>query len=293
MNSGPDNLDSILRQTAKLTASIFTLPAVATPDWADRVAKRLGGLEGVHSACVLIWLGSAGSAPAALEAAGVRVGSDEASSDTATLRVRSRIEREFRLGSLVPSRAARGGAQIGRLRSASPASNGDGRGRLWQGLEVGEIVTASLLLEGVGAERVVECLVALDREHGTRVEEVQGVLRSVLPILGTRAALALGPGEAGQSPWLTDRETVVLEHLVAGLSVRLIAERIGRSPHTVHDHVKNLHRKLGASTRGELVARALGWTARGAALLSEPEERRARPSVQLESKNSAVPVRVC
>ena len=50
----------------------------------------------------------------------------------------------------------------------------------------------------------------------------------------------------------------VLEQLILGKSVREIAEMIQRSPHTVHDHVKNLHRKLGATSRGALIARALG-----------------------------------
>ncbi|MBO6514537.1 MAG: helix-turn-helix transcriptional regulator [Phycisphaerales bacterium] len=58
--------------------------------------------------------------------------------------------------------------------------------------------------------------------------------------------------------WLTLREQTILDHLLEGKSVRVIAECIGRSPHTVHDHVKNLHRKLNASSRGQLIARSLG-----------------------------------
>ncbi len=54
--------------------------------------------------------------------------------------------------------------------------------------------------------------------------------------------------------WLTQREQTIL-----GCSVREIAEQIDRSPHTVHDHVKNLHKKLNASSRGELIAKALGY----------------------------------
>ncbi|MGJ8637190.1 MAG: response regulator transcription factor [Phycisphaerales bacterium] len=58
--------------------------------------------------------------------------------------------------------------------------------------------------------------------------------------------------------WLTQREQTILDQLVEGKSVRVIAECIGRSPHTVHDHVKNLHRKLNACSRGQLIARAIG-----------------------------------
>lgn len=60
--------------------------------------------------------------------------------------------------------------------------------------------------------------------------------------------------------WLTDREQHVLELLIEGQSVRSIAEQLGRSAHTVHDHVKNLHKKIGASSRGELIAKAIGHT---------------------------------
>jgi DNA-binding CsgD family transcriptional regulator len=58
--------------------------------------------------------------------------------------------------------------------------------------------------------------------------------------------------------WVTPREQEVLELLVLGFSVREIGEKLGRSPHTVHDYVKSMHRKLNASNRGALVARALG-----------------------------------
>ena len=70
--------------------------------------------------------------------------------------------------------------------------------------------------------------------------------------------MAIGPDSSDSSHWLTQREQVILRHLLLGKSVREIADELGRSPHTVHDHVKSLHRKLNASSRGELVARALG-----------------------------------
>lgn len=63
----------------------------------------------------------------------------------------------------------------------------------------------------------------------------------------------------GSILWLTQREQHILDQLITGDSVRAIAESIGRSPHTVHDHVKNLHRKLDATSRGQLIANALGF----------------------------------
>ncbi|RMD64110.1 MAG: LuxR family transcriptional regulator [Planctomycetota bacterium] len=57
---------------------------------------------------------------------------------------------------------------------------------------------------------------------------------------------------------LTRREEEVLRLLSQGLTVKDIALQLKRSPHTVHDHVKSLHRKLGACNRAALVAKALG-----------------------------------
>ncbi|MBY0112318.1 MAG: helix-turn-helix transcriptional regulator [Phycisphaerales bacterium] len=80
----------------------------------------------------------------------------------------------------------------------------------------------------------------------------------LLLALVRRSQLALGGDPAQPIEWISDRERETLEHIVRGQSVREIAEETGKSAHTIHDHVKSLHRKLGASSRGELVARALG-----------------------------------
>ena len=73
-----------------------------------------------------------------------------------------------------------------------------------------------------------------------------------------RANMAFGAESIVPSRMLTAREQEILDKLTLGLSVRVIADELGRSPHTVHDHVKSLHRKLNASSRGQLIARALG-----------------------------------
>ncbi|MEO0511473.1 MAG: LuxR C-terminal-related transcriptional regulator [Planctomycetota bacterium] len=92
-----------------------------------------------------------------------------------------------------------------------------------------------------------------DDGHATVTRSVIG---RVARALAKRTSIALG--SEGPTKWLTDREAEVLEHLTLGQSVREIAELLDRSPHTVHDHVKSLHRKLHAKSRGELVALALG-----------------------------------
>jgi DNA-binding CsgD family transcriptional regulator len=84
------------------------------------------------------------------------------------------------------------------------------------------------------------------------------VLSAVLVALVSRASLAFGEDVTSPMNRLTHREREVLDHLALGKSVKEIASDLARSPHTVHDHVKSLHRKLNASSRGELIARALG-----------------------------------
>lgn len=94
-------------------------------------------------------------------------------------------------------------------------------------------------------------------ENERSVFQTTEILSNLIPILAQKASIAL---EQVNNPkaWLTDREQEVLDQLILGHSVRVIAEHLDRSAHTVHDHVKNLHKKLGASSRGELIAKALG-----------------------------------
>ena len=80
-------------------------------------------------------------------------------------------------------------------------------------------------------------------------------LEVLTPRLAVRARLAF---QHGTDDLLTSAELGVLDHLLRGRSVKDIAAIMSRSPHTIHDHVKSLHRKLGASSRGELIVRALG-----------------------------------
>jgi DNA-binding CsgD family transcriptional regulator len=86
----------------------------------------------------------------------------------------------------------------------------------------------------------------------------EGIVTAAMPVLARRALVAVGAGRTSSGDWLTAREQLVLERLALGMSVADIAAETGRSTHTVHDHVKSLHKKLGASSRGELISRALG-----------------------------------
>jgi DNA-binding CsgD family transcriptional regulator len=54
---------------------------------------------------------------------------------------------------------------------------------------------------------------------------------------------------------LGPREQEITRQIARGLSTAQIAELLGLSPHTVRDYVKTVFGKVGASSRGELVAR--------------------------------------
>jgi DNA-binding CsgD family transcriptional regulator len=53
---------------------------------------------------------------------------------------------------------------------------------------------------------------------------------------------------------LTPRQVAIVEALVEGLSYAEIAGRLAISYHTVHSHIKAIHRKLGVHSTGRLVA---------------------------------------
>ncbi|MBA4040163.1 MAG: hypothetical protein C0468_07595, partial [Planctomyces sp.] len=111
---------------------------------------------------------------------------------------------------------------------------------------------------GEGAVRAVVVELAVPGDGLRHTERSCTVLAAALPVLARRAVRAFGSGAFDRAALLTTREEHVLWRLVAGDRVPRIAAELGRSVYTVHDHVKNLHRKLGASSRGGLVARTLG-----------------------------------
>ena len=57
----------------------------------------------------------------------------------------------------------------------------------------------------------------------------------------------------GLSPRMRD----TLQLLLSGDSEKEVAGKLGLSQHTVHIHVKNLYKRLGVCSRGELLAKCL------------------------------------
>ncbi len=71
-----------------------------------------------------------------------------------------------------------------------------------------------------------------------------------LQMLGEGIGIATAP--------LTPTEHIVLGGVLQGLSEKEVAVANGQSPHTTHDHIKNIYRKYGVSSRTALMALWLG-----------------------------------
>jgi DNA-binding CsgD family transcriptional regulator len=109
----------------------------------------------------------------------------------------------------------------------------------------------------IGGSPAATLLVNVGRRVGRpalarRQARLAGLLRTELSrLLG--AGLATGhPDPAGHLP---PRLRQVLACLHDGDGEKQVAARLSLSRHTVHDYVKELHRRFGAASRGELLAR--------------------------------------
>jgi DNA-binding CsgD family transcriptional regulator len=62
------------------------------------------------------------------------------------------------------------------------------------------------------------------------------------------------PAEPAETSRLSPRQQQTLRHLLAGESEKQIAQKLSRSPHTVHTYVKAIYRNFRVSSRGELLS---------------------------------------
>lgn len=274
-----DGASSSIRSAVRVTEKICALPAVATQDWCDLAASALlplcppavaavfigtvdpsgtihrreaTGAAGCYVAEVTTTMGASRSAVSVLPID---------SSDDALTRVRTTLDQARHLswtpGELPPG-ATRAGTpdQFGLPVDYHPTPFG----QRWNSVRSAGVLLGAASLS-TGAQNAGRCIIVEVAHTGGGRPDLTAqldALNAVLPSLARRALMAIGPDESDSSHWLTEREQIILNHLLLGKSVREIAEQLGRSPHTVHDHVKSLHKKLNASSRGELVARALG-----------------------------------
>lgn len=91
----------------------------------------------------------------------------------------------------------------------------------------------------------------------TRLREVLRGTLVISPSLTTVLAQALRTPQSASSLDLTDRERQVLKMIAAGLSNKMIGNKLGITEGTVKVHVKNLLHKLGLRSRVEAAVWAL------------------------------------
>jgi DNA-binding CsgD family transcriptional regulator len=239
-----------VRRVATCVAAIQGLPGVATTDWCEKAAEVLGLLW--TDAPVGIAIGSIGR-----ETGPVRVELSHLSGASAGGRVRRAME-----GRGLHRRVRGVLERIGEVETGAIGVRwAPGQvGSPWEDMGILELVTGLGRLDGRRGGRMLvveigpQARVPSDSDDEARA----AVLGAVMGVLLARCRMAFVPGPVDASRRVTPSEQVILNQLVLGRSVREIAEGLERSPHTVHDHVKSLHRKLRAKSRGELIARALG-----------------------------------
>ncbi|MEN1705115.1 MAG: LuxR C-terminal-related transcriptional regulator [Planctomycetota bacterium] len=271
------DIDRTLAGLARSVEAVLGLPAVPTLDWCDRAASATAAM--LQPAIGMITIGTLTDSGDLVEHEVTGVGMKHGVGDfgrasrslhrdeigyrgedsrVSALRVRASGLRKLGLRLSADDRRS---AIIGTLDRLPGAADRGEIGELWSGLDLGAPMVAVVPLGEPEDGRVM--IVQIARADASEMpvgDHAERAFAALLPVLGRRTAQALGAERSETTRWLTEREQLVLEHLSLGKSVRQIAEELGRSPHTVHDHVKGLHRKLGASSRGELVARALGHT---------------------------------
>lgn len=250
-----------LRSAVEVAAAIASLPAIATQDWCARAAAALRSVRPQSIVAVtLSVLGPRGSI-VQLEATGA-VGTDPLGRPLEG----DAVHPEHAPGlewwletDLTPAPTSSGGAILHEL-NCYPRWIDSPAGRRWARLGISDLIVGVCPIPGAAPGRCLSIELGAPGGGTLAAAELE-VVKASLGLLARRALLAFGLERSTPLSRLTYREQQVLDHLSLGKSVKEIAQDLARSPHTVHDHVKSLHRKLNASSRGELIARALGHLA--------------------------------
>lgn len=245
-------------KVAQTVRRVCELPAVPTLDWCERAALALTSL--VDRSIVRVWMVSATERGRLIDAedAGAADSRTEIGGSPAVIRGAAGNERSWLGWWIAPT----GGPLHSRAVSChdldGASVDNTEFARWWQAKGVAPRVVglAPIPPESHGRHLAVE----LGYDHGDTSADGRraDALGAVLHELSRRALVAFGAEPIGPANRITDRELEVLDLLALGHSVREIADALDRSPHTVHDHVKSLHRKLRVSSRGELIGRMLG-----------------------------------
>jgi DNA-binding CsgD family transcriptional regulator len=245
-----------LARAADVVGAICALPAVATQDWCERAAKALLPIRSDAVVCLTIAEFNDEGAIRFLEASGAVNGALGATPvETRLLRPPSARSLGWWIdrGSVGPQGRSLLLSQTNAAGWATSAA-----GKRWAELGFSDLIVALVPLGSSGTMRLLAIEMGVRPAAESFDEADAAVLAAVLPELSHRAMLAFGSTTSNPMNRITPREQLILDELSLGRTVKQIASTLGRSPHTIHDHVKSLHRKLGVSSRGELIARVLG-----------------------------------
>lgn len=262
--------DDLVVAVAHIATDLAHLPAAPTPDWCERAALALTRHRPDTQAWVLVVGESETRWPRQVESRGFAAGALAAAHPDAD-----------RLGTALVRMACAAGAEAGWVMSVDELLGLlDARPR-GTGLVVEQphlVVGVARLGGGSGGDAALcpRALVVGWDWPPCRAGEDAGshlALASLLPVVRDRLRQALG---TNGNPWLSVCEHRVLAMLTEGRSVPEIAEALGRSPHTVHDHVKRLNAKLGTRGRGALLVRVLGYKPLPPSPAAQRPARRAR-----------------
>lgn len=247
---------SHLARTADVVGAICALPAVATQDWCELAAKSLLPVRRDAVVCLTIAEFENDGSIQFLEATGAVNGSLGATPiETRLLRPASAKS----LGWWI-DRGAVGADGRCVLVSRADASGwaSSAAGKRWSELGFSDLLGALVPLGSANSNRMLAVEMGVRPEASGFGDADVAVLTAVLTELSRRAVLAFGTTPSNPMNRITPREQLILDQLALGRTVKQIADTLARSPHTIHDHVKSLHRKLNVSSRGELIARVLG-----------------------------------
>lgn len=244
----------LLARAVRSTETICSLQAIASHDWCDQAAAALSVAFPEDWVAISVLEADRAGDVRSVEAIGV---AGPEAGDERRAAIRRRFETVRRLGWALPADAGTHAARMADLPGGVAWAASDA-GRQWERAGGGQMLVGQRSLHPGRPDRKIVVEIGRVPAGAPYSADDCALLDAVLASLARRAFVAFGPEPIGASRMLTGREQEVLSMLVLGLSVREIAERIKRSPHTVHDYVKSLHRKLDATSRGALVAKALG-----------------------------------
>ena len=106
------------------------------------------------------------------------------------------------------------------------------------------------LLKPSPPEKILEAIEAVQRGAAPINPYIAGKMLSMFSRLSP-------PRPADEDYGLTPREREILQHLVDGMTMKVIAGELNLSYHTVGNHLRNVYRKLHVRSRSSAVAKAL------------------------------------